>query len=62
MNFKARGLIWRNYLAIKILPITCQIELINKKDFAKVALNENSGAFIIYIVVLKGFEIIIYHL
>lgn len=46
-------LIWRSYNIAEVLSITSKIELIDKKEFAKKALNKNSETFIIYISTLK---------
>lgn len=45
-------LIWGFYTIAKILPITNQIELINKKNFAKATFNKNVKIFIIYVILL----------
>lgn len=34
-------LIWKSYTIAEILPITNQVELIDKKEFAKILLNKN---------------------
>ena len=41
-------LIWRSYTTAKALPTIKRIELINKKEFTKMALDENSKTFVIY--------------
>lgn len=43
----------RNFTAAETLPTTCWVELINKKKFNKVALNENSETFMIYVIALE---------
>ena len=40
---------WRSYNAKKALPITQKVELINKKKFAKTALDENIEAFVVQV-------------
>lgn len=47
-QFAKKDLTWKSYTAAKALSITKQIELINKKVFAKAELDENVGAFIIH--------------
>ena len=42
-----KKLIWRSYTATKALPTTKQIKIIDEKEFAKMALDENVKAFII---------------
>lgn len=48
--------IWRSYTIAEALPNTYQIELINKRKSAKMALNENSKTFVVYIATLKFIE------
>ncbi len=50
---KLGKLTWRFYNTIKALPITSQIELINKKEFAKVALDKNLETFIVHVSALE---------
>ena len=53
IRFVEKELIWRFYTTAKALPTTKRVELINKKEFAKVALDRNSETFVIYIVSLN---------
>ena len=46
-------LTWRSYMAAEAIPTTNWVELINKKKFAKAALNENSETFVIYVAALE---------
>ena len=48
-----RRLTWRTYTAAKALPITNWVKLIDKKEFAKATLDENSKTFVIYVAALK---------
>ena len=41
---------WRSYITVRI---TSWIKLIDKKEFAKTALNENSETFMVYVAVPK---------
>ena len=41
---------WRSYTTTKALPTTKQVELINKKEFAKAALDKNFETFVVYVV------------
>ena len=43
---------WKIYNAAEVLSIPNQIELIDKREFAKVALDENSETSIMYILAL----------
>ena len=60
--FNKRKLTWRSYTTSKALPITRQIKLIDKKDFAKRVLNKNIKAFVIHISFLSLELRIIIHL
>lgn len=44
---------WRSYMAVKTLLTTCQVKLIDKREFVAAALGRNSGIFVVYIVILK---------
>ena len=52
IQFDTISFTWRTYGTGKALPITRRVELINKHNFAKVALDENSETFIVYIAAL----------
>lgn len=41
-QFSAKKRTWRSYTAVEVLPITNRVELIDKKAFANIALNNNS--------------------
>ena len=41
IQFAEKELIWRSYTTKEALPTTQKVELINKKEFAKAALDEN---------------------
>lgn len=47
----------KNYIAIKGLPIIKRVKLIDKKKFAKVALDENVKIFVIYVTALSAMSI-----
>ena len=49
IQFAEKELTWRTYTIKDALPTICQIKLINKKEFAKAALNENVEAFVVYV-------------
>lgn len=46
-------LIEKSYNTIEVLPTTSRVEIINKRKFANVALDENFKTFIVYIAILK---------
>lgn len=52
IDFDIKDLIWRSYTAIEALPTTSQVELINKKEFAKTARNKNFKIFVVHIAAL----------
>lgn len=49
-----KTLIQRFYDTAKALPITSQVELINKREFIKVMLDENFETFVVYMVILEA--------
>ena len=49
VQFGEKKLTWRSYTTAKALPTTKQVEFINKKEFAKVALDENSETFVVHV-------------
>lgn len=49
IQFADKKLTWRTYTIKEALPITYQIELIDKKRFAKAALDENVKAFVVHV-------------
>ena len=53
ISYIEKQLIWRSYTIAKALPNTKQVKLINKKKLAKVALDENSETFVIYVASLN---------
>ena len=46
-------LIWRTYTAAEALPTTNWVKLIDKRTFAKMALDKNSETFVMYVAALK---------
>ena len=49
MQFAEKKLTWRSYTIKKTLPTIWKIELIDKKEFAKAALDEYIKAFVIHV-------------
>ncbi len=47
-------LIWRTYTTAEASLTTSRVELINKREFARTALDKNSETFVIYVSVLKA--------
>ena len=48
IQFAEKELTWRSYTAKEVLPTTRKVELINKKEFAKAALDINIEAFVVH--------------
>ena len=49
IQFAEKELTRRSYTTKEALPTTCWVDFINRKEFAKAALNENDKAFVIHI-------------
>ena len=49
VQFAGKKLTWKTYTTKKALLTTCRVKLIDQKEFAKVILNENIEAFIVYV-------------
>ncbi len=47
-------LTWRTYTAVEALPTTSRVELIDKREFARTALDKNSETFVVYVSVLEA--------
>lgn len=54
IQFAKKEFIWKSYIFAKALLITKKMELIDKKQFAKTELDEDSKTFVIYVVVLEA--------
>lgn len=46
--FANQELTWRSYIPAKVLLTTKQVDIINKKKYAKAALNKNIKTFVVY--------------
>ncbi len=53
-QFSAEKLTWRTYTAAKALPTTSRVELIDKREFARAALDKKSETFVIHISALEA--------
>ena len=53
VQFVEKELTWRSYTTAEALPTTKWVELINKKEFTKAALDEKSETFVIYVAALN---------
>ena len=52
IRFAEQKLVWRTYTAVKTLPKTRRVEIIDKKEFAAAALNVDDEIFMVYIAAL----------
>ncbi len=52
-KFGAEQLILRSYTVAKILSITSWVKLINKREFAKTAIERNSKTFVVHVATLE---------
>ena len=53
VQFEKKELSWRFYTIAEVLPTTKQVELINKKEFTKTALDEKSETFVVHVAFLN---------
>lgn len=53
-------LTWKLYIATEVLPITSRVEFIDKKEFAKIAMDVNPETFIVYFVALEAMSMSIH--
>lgn len=56
IDFDTKDFIQRLYTIIETLPSTSRVELINKKEFAKVVLDENSKTVVVHVMALMAIE------
>ena len=54
IQFAAKELTWRSYTAAEALSTTKRVELIDKKEFAKAALDEESETFVMHVAALEA--------
>lgn len=50
--FAERKFIWRSYMTPEALPTTRRVELIDKREFITIALDENSKTFVMHVAAL----------
>lgn len=60
IQFNKYKLTWRSYTTTKALLIIKQVEIIDKKTFAKAILDKNIKTFVIYVISLNLSLIFIY--
>ena len=56
IRFAEKELAWRSYTTAEALPTTRRVNLIDKKKFAKAALDENSETFVVQVATLEAPE------
>lgn len=57
LQFAEKKLEWRSFTTAEALPITKKVDLIDKRKFAAVALDENAETFVMYVAVLETMSI-----
>lgn len=55
--FAEKERIWKSYTIVKALPTTKKVELIDKREFAAVVMDENSKIFVIHMTALKVLQL-----
>ena len=53
IQFAKKELAWRSYTSAEALPTTKQVEIINKKEFVRAALDKNVEAFVVHVTSLS---------
>ena len=53
VSFGEKILTWKSYTTNKALPTTKQIQIVDLKEFVKVALDAGSKTFVIYVAIQK---------
>ena len=56
IQFGAERLTWRSYTAVEALRTARRVELIDKYEFAKAAIDENSETFVVHFAALEDSE------
>ena len=54
IQFDKKELTWRSYTAAEALPTTKRVEIIDKKEFAKAALDAESETFVVHVAALEA--------
>lgn len=53
MQFVEKKIGWKSYITSEILPTTKRVELINMREFAAPAIDENTKRFMVYVATLS---------
>ncbi len=56
-QFSAEELTWRTYSITEALPTTSRVDLINRREFAKAALDESSETLVVHVATLEAMTI-----
>ncbi len=56
-QFSAEKLTWRTYIAAEALPTTSRFKFIDKREFIRAALDENSETFVVHVSALEAMTI-----
>ena len=56
IQFDIESFTWRSYSTAEALPTARRVELIDKHEFAKAALDENSETFVVHVAALEALE------
>ena len=59
-KFGAKEFNWRSYTTAETLPIARRVELIDKHEFARTALHENSETFVVHVAALINSKLAIH--
>ena len=57
VQFVEKELKQKSYIPAKVLPTTKRVELINKREFAAAALEENAEMFLVYVASLLAMQV-----
>ena len=60
VQFDTGNLTWKTYSTTEALATSRQIELIDKHNFARAALDENSKTFVVHVTALEALELTIH--
>ena len=60
VQFVKNELTWRSYTTAKALPTIKQVELIDKREFGKAALDENFETFVVHVTSLSSTPLNVY--
>ncbi len=60
IQFGTERLTWKSYTAAELLLTARRVELIDKHEFAKAALDENSKTFVVHVAALEAPEPAVY--